>query len=57
MATAKCANFGAELNAINTINAVTDLVLPILPTPRLWKLHTSRDKNIRIVVIFVLGHL
>jgi hypothetical protein len=28
MATAKCANFGAELNAINTINAVTDLVRP-----------------------------
>jgi hypothetical protein len=54
-ATAKCVNFGAELIAMSTINAVTDFVLLVLPMPRLWGLHTSLNKKIQLMAIFALG--
>lgn len=54
-ATAKCVNFGAELIALSTINAVTDFVLLVLPMPRLWKLHISMRKKMQLIVIFALG--
>lgn len=41
----QCVNFGAELIALSTINAVTDFVLLVLPLPKLWRLHVSRTKE------------
>ncbi|KAF2867684.1 hypothetical protein BDV95DRAFT_646623 [Massariosphaeria phaeospora] len=54
-ATAKCVDFGSELIALSTINAVTDFVLLVLPMPILWRLHVNLEKKIKLMVMFALG--
>ncbi|KAF2791279.1 hypothetical protein K505DRAFT_194360, partial [Melanomma pulvis-pyrius CBS 109.77] len=40
-ARARCVDFGSNLITLNTINAVTDFILLVLPMPRLWRLYVS----------------
>ncbi|KAF2676841.1 hypothetical protein K458DRAFT_320974 [Lentithecium fluviatile CBS 122367] len=54
-ATARCVDFGSELIALSTINAVTDLILLVLPMPKLWGLHVSFNKKIQLMAMFALG--
>jgi hypothetical protein len=56
-ATAKCVKFGSELIALSTINAVTDLVLLVLPMPLLWRLHVNLKRKIQLMGMFALGAL
>ncbi|CAI6336782.1 unnamed protein product [Periconia digitata] len=54
-ATAKCVDFGAELIALSTINAVTDFALLVLPMPILWRLHLSLKKRLSVMAMLALG--
>lgn len=53
--TARCVDFGSELIALSTINAVTDFILLVLPMPILWRLHISLSKKVQLIVMFTLG--
>lgn len=52
-----CVNLDAELIAIGVLNSLTDLLILGLPTPFLWRLHSSLAHKIQLAGMFSLGGL
>ena len=38
-------------------NAITDLVMLVLPLPIVWNLHATRSKKIGVTVVFLMGSI
>lgn len=52
----KCSStLGIQLSSGIT-SVLMDLMVLILPLPRLWKLQTSQRKRIRVLFIFIMGY-
>lgn len=52
----KCLNQEAIWEGIAVPNLVIDLIILLLPIPKLWKLRMNIKKKILITVVFVLGY-
>ena len=52
-----CANRSAGYLAVGVLDAVTDLLILVLPLPMIFKLQISRMKQISLAVIFSIAIL
>ena len=52
-----CANRDAGLLLAGIIDAITDLIILILPMPVIWRLQIPRSKQVSLVIIFSIAIL
>ena len=52
-----CANRDAGYLVVGIVDAVTDLLILILPMPMIWKLQIPRVRQVSLVVIFSIAIL
>lgn len=50
-----CLNEYAVLVCASVINAVSDLMIPLIPIMAIWWLHMAREKKIKLSAIFAVG--
>ena len=52
-----CADIGGAFLALAIIDAITDLVILIIPLPMIWRLMIPRTKQISLAIIFSIAVL
>ena len=52
-----CGDAYLELLCASVVNAVSDLMILIIPIAVIWRLHMAKEKKIKLGTIFAVGSL